>query len=208
MKINLRWLGGVVGACGLAAAFSYAGRTVQPADGLSGVTTTSPQAAAQNPLLVLEQNKDANGYIKVHEQGTVPVTGTVNVGTVSGTQNVHVTNTAVPVSGTVEVSNFPAGPAGSAQIYFEDIFPFNSQQLRDIDISGYSKIRVSATVNVSGQVDFHCITNSGAKQDFSVSTAGGHFGTVLMGDVVGTSLHIEMDDPDGEQIILRVWGSN
>ena len=206
MRNRMQLLVGVIAACGLAAALAYGGRTVQLADAPTSVTDIAAQPAAMNPLLVLEQNKDLNGFIRVHEQGTVPVTGTVNIGTVSGVQNVHVQNTPLPVTGSVTVANFPAAAPGSTQLYFEEIYPFDSAQARDVDITGFSKIRVSATVNVSGQVDFYLYTNSGALQNFSVSASNA--GSVLLGDVPGTSLNVRMLDPDGEQIILRVWGSN
>ncbi|MGF1429222.1 hypothetical protein [Kitasatospora sp. LaBMicrA B282] len=47
---------------------------------------------AAHPVPVQEQNTDANGNIKVHEQGTA---------------NVNVTNSALPVSGQVTVGNLP-----------------------------------------------------------------------------------------------------
>ena len=66
---------------------------------LGVVSAQRPDPAPGVPLPIREQNLDATGWIKVHEQGTATVTGTVNVGnfpssvTVSNfpeTQNVNV----------------------------------------------------------------------------------------------------------------------
>ncbi len=48
--------------------------------------------AVPAPIAVREQNLDASGFIRVHEQGTA---------------NVNVTNGSLPVSGTVDVGNLP-----------------------------------------------------------------------------------------------------
>jgi len=53
--------------------------------------------AAPSATQVREQNLDASGFIRTHEQGTA---------------NVSVTNTWLPVSGTVNVGNFPAAAQG------------------------------------------------------------------------------------------------
>jgi hypothetical protein len=50
-----------------------------------------------HPVPVREQNLDASGNIKVHEQGTAAVHE-------QGTANVNVTNGSIPVTGTVNVS--------------------------------------------------------------------------------------------------------
>ena len=89
---------------------------------------------------VAEQNVDANGYIMVHEQGVAKVdvqnsnlnvavtnTPTVNVASMpnvtidslpsvtidNSSLDVRVTNAALPVSGTVAISNFPPAPPSS-----------------------------------------------------------------------------------------------
>lgn len=59
---------------------------------LAGVVVAQPNPAPGPPLPVKEQNLDANGWIKVHEQGTATVNGTVSVGN-------------FPSS--IEISNFP-----------------------------------------------------------------------------------------------------
>src|SRR3970040_1442942 len=48
-----------------------------------GLNMSNPASGAPTrpePQPVVEQNVDANGYIRVHEQGTTTVTGQVNVG--------------------------------------------------------------------------------------------------------------------------------
>jgi len=53
---------------------------------------------ATNPVPVAEQNRDANGNVRVHEQGTAAVHE-------QGTANVNVTNGSIPVTGTVSVAS-------------------------------------------------------------------------------------------------------
>ena len=53
--------------------------------------------AAPSAQQVREQNLDGSGFIRAHEQGTA---------------NVNVTNGSLPVSGTVNVGNFPAAAQG------------------------------------------------------------------------------------------------
>jgi len=59
-----------------------------------------------NPVPVAEQNRDANGNVRVHEQGTAAVheQGTAAVHE-QGTANVNVTNGSIPVTGTVSVAS-------------------------------------------------------------------------------------------------------
>jgi len=49
-----------------------------------------PPPASPTPVRVREQNLDANGFIRVHEQGTANVAGTVNVGNLPAVQDVNV----------------------------------------------------------------------------------------------------------------------
>jgi hypothetical protein len=53
---------------------------------------------ATNPVPVAEQNRDGNGNVRVHEQGTAAVHE-------QGTANVNVTNGSIPVTGTVSVAS-------------------------------------------------------------------------------------------------------
>ena len=69
---------------------------------LTSALDAQPNSTPNPPLKVLEQNLDANGFIKVHEQGVANVTGKVSVtgGSLSVTNfpsavNVHL----APVSG-------------------------------------------------------------------------------------------------------------
>ena len=77
----------VVGAVAGTTATGYA----QPPDPTPGAT-----------LPVREQNLDADGLIRVHEQGVADVHVT------DDELNVNITNDSLSVSGEVEVSNFPA----------------------------------------------------------------------------------------------------
>ena len=80
--------------------------------GLDGSASAAPPTQA-----VEEQNLDGSGSIAVHEQGvadvnvtntSLPVNGTVDVGNLPALQDVNVTNASLPVSGTVNVGNLPA----------------------------------------------------------------------------------------------------
>jgi hypothetical protein len=59
-----------------------------------------------NPVPVSEQNIDASGNVRVHEQGTAAVheQGTAAVHE-QGTAEVHVANGSIPITGTVSVAN-------------------------------------------------------------------------------------------------------
>src|SRR3990172_10582524 len=87
---------GLVG--GLAGAFAF--------NELSG------QADALAPLAtrVREQNLDASGLIRVHEQGTANVTGTVDVG-----------NLPLDEAGNLRVSGQLAAPRGRLQLVAADL---------------------------------------------------------------------------------------
>jgi len=72
----------------------------------------APAGKAKEPMPVLEQNLDADGNIKVHEQGTVSVEGTVTVNDLASVlaklDNVLVQLQAtLNVQGTVNVGNLP-----------------------------------------------------------------------------------------------------
>jgi hypothetical protein len=69
----------------------------------------------KGPQQVLEQNLDANGYIRVHEQGTVPVQGAVSVDNLVDVLTRLDTiltrmEQAFQVGGSVEVTNLPLQP--------------------------------------------------------------------------------------------------
>ena len=67
--------------------------------GLDGSASAAPPPPADTK--VREQNLDGSGLIRVHEQGTA---------------NVNVTNTSVPVSGTVDVGNLPLDAQGNVRV--------------------------------------------------------------------------------------------
>jgi len=89
----------------------------QPVSGTVGVSNfpaTQATSSTQLPAVL-----DGSGFLKVHEQGTVsvtgtffqttqPVSGTVTANAGSGTFVVDASGHTVPVSGTVAINNFPA----------------------------------------------------------------------------------------------------
>src|SRR6185436_12821428 len=74
--------------------------SLRAGDALSTSFAVAADATAPSspPLNVAEANKDANGNIKVHDQGVVRVTGTVDVGNSPKVQDVNVTNDALAVT--------------------------------------------------------------------------------------------------------------
>jgi hypothetical protein len=141
---------------------------------------------------------DGNGNIKVHEQGTVAISGTVDIGNTPKVQDVNVTNTALEVK---------LPDQGTTQIYSETIDDFNENIQRTIDIHKYARVRFGTNVNGSGTVEYFVSTDGGVHEHFEVDA--GSFGhTVFLGEAAGTKLFLEVVDPDGEQVFLRVFGSN
>jgi len=160
--------------------------------------TADATAPSNPPLNVAESNKDGNGNIKVHEQGVVRVTGTVDVGNSPKVQDVNVTNDALEVK---------LPDQGTSLVYFEEIDDFNEGFVRTIDIHKYARVRFGTNVNGSGTVEYFVSTDGGVHEHFEVDA--GSFGhTVFLGEAAGTKLFIQCVDPDGEQIFLRVFGSN
>src|SRR3990172_168377 len=86
-------------ASGMIGAFTY--------DQLGSNAGAAPPPPS--PTQVREQNLDGNGLIRVHEQGTANVAGTVNVG-----------NLPLDESGNVKVSGTFAAPAGRLELVASD----------------------------------------------------------------------------------------
>jgi len=160
--------------------------------------TSDATAPSNPPLNVREANVDGNGNIKVHEQGTVAISGTVDIGNTPKVQDVNVTNDALDVK---------LPDQGTTQIYSETIDDFNENIQRTIDIHKYARVRFGTNVNGSGTVEYFVSTDGGVLEHFEVD-AGGFGHTVFLGEAAGTKLFLEVVDPDGEQVFLRVFGSN
>jgi hypothetical protein len=173
--------------------------SLQAGEALSTDLSTAPELAPPNnpPLNVAEANKDADGFIRVHEQGTVAVTGTVNVGNAPKTQDVNVVNDALEVT---------LPDQGTTKFFDFSVDDFNEQILTTIDIHKYAHVRFQTNVNGSGTVEYFLSTDGGVNAHFEVEAAGEH--TVYLGEAAGTRLTIQVVDPDGEQVFIRVFGSN
>lgn len=157
---------------------------------------TDATAPSNPPLNVAESNKDANGNIKVHEQGVVRVTGTVDVGNSPKVQDVNITNDPLEVK----------VKTGTVHFYNHEVYPFDEDTNVTIDIHEYSRVRVQITVNGSGTVDFLYGTDGGLHGEFSEDSGGfGH--TLLLPEVAGTELRLFLSDPDGEQVFINVYGT-
>jgi hypothetical protein len=157
---------------------------------------TEATAPSNPPLNVAEANKDANGDIKVHEQGIVRVTGTVDVGNGPKVQDVNVTNDSLEVK----------VKTGTVHFYHQEVYPFDEDTDLTIDIHEYSRVRVQITVNGSGTVEFLYATDGGVHGEFS-EDAGGFGHTLLLPEVAGTELRLFLNDPDGEQVYVNVYGT-
>jgi hypothetical protein len=117
------------------------------------LTVTNPPAS---PLAVHESNTDANGNIKVHEQGTVQVGGSVSVSNLPGTQ---------PVSGTVNVGNFPADfPAAPKTVIISTgsgpIGLAGGVIVTPVDTSAYRELTLYLTVLTTGLGTVTCTFNT------------------------------------------------
>jgi len=73
-------------------------------------------------------------------------------------------------------------------------------------LGGIMGIRIFTVVNGSGTVNFSYDTNAGVFGSYSLDS--GHTHSELLPDVAGTTLFIDLSDPDGEQVFVSVWGSN
>jgi hypothetical protein len=163
----------------------------------AGDASTDTAATTNPPLNVREANIDAGGNIKVHEQGTVTVTGTVEVGNTPKVLDVNVTNEALDVQST---------GVGTVKFFDREFFPFDQDETLYVDIHKYSKVRLQTNVNGSGTVEYFFGTDGGVDGHFSVDA--GHDHTVYLGDLPGTTLEIDLRDPDGEQVFVRLFGTN
>jgi len=182
-------------ALGLIAGLGALG--LRAGDVLSTASTVDPMPPSNPPLNVAESNKDANGNIKVHEQGTVTIAGTVNIGDGPKVQDVNVTNDALEV-------HLP--DQGTTKFYEKVIDDFDEGFIETIDISKYAHVRFATIVNGTGTVEFFLHSDGQVTSHFEVEAAGHH--TVDLGEAVGTRLTIQLVDPDGEQVFLRLFGSN
>ena len=111
---------------------------------VSGTLTINNPPAS--PVPVNETNTDANGNIKVHEQGTVQVGGNVAVSNLPATQ---------PVSGTVNVGNFPAAP--KTDVIASGAFTLNlagAVLFGPADVSAYRQLTLYMKVTTGGTA--HC----------------------------------------------------
>jgi hypothetical protein len=139
---------------------------------VSGTLTINNPPAS--PLAVRETNTDANGNIKVDEQGTVQVGGSVSVSNLPGTQ---------PVSGTVNVGNFPAAPETDLIASGPTTFDAAGEDLiGGVNISAYREVTLYLSVpGAAGSVTCYLSTRG------PLGPATFSLGTVTTGsDGVGT----------------------
>jgi len=134
----------------------------------------APQPTQVQP--VREQNLDAGGYIRVHEQGTA---------------NVNVTNGSLPVSGTVNVGNFPAAQGRLISLGTHSgatvDFPL-------ADVSDCSQVSILARlVSVGGSVTV--ARNSNASPDGTALVQVSLAGTSNTGDAGGVATASLIDVP-------------
>lgn len=126
---------------------------------LVSFVSAQPTVAPGVPLPVREQNLDATGWIKVHEQGTATVTGTVSVGNFPSSiavsnfpevQNVNVTGG--------EVSTKPS-PVTTG---FSDVVCANAQDRTGVrlDLNGSSILVTDLTLSnpLKHEIAFYLLT--------------------------------------------------
>jgi len=155
-------------------------------------------AAPMPPLNVLETNRDAGGNIRVHEQGTVPITGTVNVGNTPAVQDVNVTNARLEVSGAVTVGSLPRGAQGSTLI-FHDVLTTPSTGSGSATIGDFAKVRISADTRGGGSFSLHWSTDGDLEGDFEVDD---DLGSIVLPDVPGTKLTWKFTGKDPVDLVI------
>jgi hypothetical protein len=186
-----------LGALSLVGLFGFLGLQ---ASELVGSTELDATAPSNPPLNVREANVDADGYLRIHEQGVVSVQGTVTVASGPAVQDVRVTNTPLQVTGNVNVGG------GTVRKYRQEFYPFTQDEDIEVDISEFTRVRLYVVVNGSDStVDFVYYTDADVRGSFSVDT--GDSRSILLGEVAGTKLKIALRDPDGEQVFVSVFGT-
>jgi hypothetical protein len=185
-----------LGALSLICLFAFLGlRASDTVDSKELEAAVAP--LANPPLNVREANVDADGYLRVHEQGVVSVQGTVNVGNNPSVQDVRITNTPLQVA---------LPKQGTVRTFHQEFFPFDKEEDLEIDIHEFSRVRLQITVNGSDStVDITYDTDGDTSGSFSVDTADSH--TILLPEVAGTKLFVYLNDPDGEQVFVNVFGT-
>ena len=152
-------------------------------------STLAPPPLPNPPLNVAEANKDGNGNIRVHEQGTVRVEGTVNVGNAPSVQDVRVVN----------------GGRGSIKIFDEVVQQLEEDLELDFDIGDFSSVRIFTGVNGVGTGHFVFSTDAGIFEVLDVNP--GYIESTVLTDTPGTKLTLRVSSADTPQIVLRVFGS-
>jgi hypothetical protein len=74
-----------------------------------------------SPTQVREQNLDGSGFIRVHEQGTANVAGTVNIGNMPAVQDVNVVSLPTQTGQVIEVGTIVVPTNGSARFAAVDV---------------------------------------------------------------------------------------
>ena len=92
------------------------GLTVAQLSGRAGAAPPPP-----SPQPVREQNLDASGFIRVHEQGTANVAGTVNVGNLPAVQDVNVLSASPPPGRLINLGTQTVTGDGSYAYPFVDV---------------------------------------------------------------------------------------
>jgi len=151
-------------------------------------------------------------------QGTVAVSGAVS-GTVDAQQkgpwNVGIVG--VPTVGIDPLHNLVkiVGQGPQTELLMDDDYhqlpEDTSTFATPIDVSNFAKVRVSATINGSGDITFRIYSGKGASGGntnlrlIETLTSGSQFTRVY--DVPGVSLHISMNPESGNnQALIQVYG--
>ena len=93
----------------------------------------------------------------------------------------------------------------TVRFFFEELFPFDKDADFSVDISRYARVRLTVVVNGSDStVDIFYGTDAHVSGSFSVDTADVH--TVLLPELPGTRMSINVRDPDGEQVFVSLFG--
>lgn len=174
--------------------------------GLAGglaVAQLSDRAGAAAPppsaTRVREQNLDGGGFVRVHEQGTANVAGTVNVGNLPAVQDVNVVSTppAAPQGRLVELGTATVSGTGPDYVY-----PF-------VDVSDCGKITVVVTLDGPNPNAFVRITPEATLDGGTVFSAPASYvsevRTGRTGSFVYKELRIRASPSVGEPHDITAW---
>jgi len=117
---------------------------------LAGAAGKRTAREAATPLSVREQNLDASGFIRVHEQGTASVSGTVGLSSSANTVKLDPTANSVSVTNTDNNGNVKVHEQGTANVNVTNSSLSVAPQAPVTDGGTFTSVPSGTTAHVSG----------------------------------------------------------